>query len=219
MEKMNIIPWEIVTGCERLSPGCDNCPTYWSHKKLGKDYHPKIQPFNLEDPVSNKDPSVYIVAPGSDLFHEAVKLDYIKYAFDVMNKANWHQYEVGTKRIERMAMLSNKHLSWGDHMIALTGVEEAKYRWRIDTLREIDARRMVMFGPMSGRVGEVDLEGIEVAGVVVEDFGPNPRVIPEDWVYELNYQCHVQGVRLSDQEWVCADENIKVGYSNKEVFL
>ena len=198
---MEAINWEVVTGCERLTPGCDNCPTYWNHKKLGLDYHPQTHPELLEDPIHNLEPAVYLVAAGSDLFHEAVRLEFIKKVFYVMQVANWHHFEVGSKRIERMAVLSSRYLTWGENMLAFTGVESAEYRWRIDELRKIEARRMVSFGPMTGRVGEVNLEGIEVAGAVVEDYGPKPRPIPDEWVEHLRIQAEAQNVRWSTTRW------------------
>jgi len=198
---MEAINWEVVTGCERLTPGCDNCPTYWNHKKLGLDYHPQTHSEALRDPLANKVSSLYLVAAGSDLFHEAVRTEFILEVFRVMHLAYWHHFEVGSKRIERMATLSDRSLIWRENMLAFTGVESAEYKWRIDVLRKIEARRMVSFGPMVGRVGEVNLEGIEVAGAVVEDYGPKPRPIPDEWVEHLRIQAEVQNVRWSTTRW------------------
>lgn len=198
---MEIINWQVVSGCERLTPGCDNCPTYWNHKKLGLDYHPTQHAEYLGDPVNNKTPSLYIVAGGSDLFHEAVRLEFIREVFEVMTIANWHQFEIGSKRIERMAALSSRHLTWHDNMLAVVAVESAEYRWRIDELRKIEARRMVSFCPMTAQIGEVNLQGIEVAGTAVEDYGPKPRPIKDEWIEELHNQIIEQGVRLSTARW------------------
>jgi len=198
---MEAINWEVVTGCERLTPGCDNCPTYWNHKKLGLDYHPQTHSEALRDPLANKVSSLYLVAAGSDLFHEAVRTEFILEVFRVMHLAYWHHFEVGSKRIERMATLSDRSLIWRENMLAFTGVESAEYKWRIDVLRKIEARRMVSFGPMVGRVGEVNLEGIEVAGAVVEDYGPKPRPIPDEWVEHLRIQAEGQNVRWSTTRW------------------
>jgi protein gp37 len=194
--------WNIVTGCERLTPGCDNCPTYWGYKERGEDYHPKFNENLLSEPLLNKVPTRYFVAAGSDMFHEAIRLEDIEKAFIVMHMANWHTYEIGSKRIERMAVLSNRGLVWEPHMIAVTGVEESKYKWRIDCLREINARRMVSFGPLVGRVGDVDMTGIEFAGVVVEHWG-KPRPVKPEWVTEIEDQCINQGVILSSRYWLC----------------
>ena len=109
---MEAINWQVVTGCERLTPGCDNCPTYWNFKKLGLDYHPQTHSEALRDPLANKVSSLYLVAAGSDLFHEAVRTEFILEVFRVMHLAYWHRFEVGTKRIERAATLSDRHLIW-----------------------------------------------------------------------------------------------------------
>jgi protein gp37 len=68
----------------------------------------------------------------------------------------------------------------------------------------VDARRMVSFGPLVGRVGEVDLAGIESAGVVVEHWGKPRPVLPE-WIEEIKSQCADQGVIVNDQYWLCED--------------
>ena len=197
-----MIPWSIVTGCERLTSGCDNCPTYWQYQAENRDYHPQFNSNRLDEPLLNMEPSVYLVAAGSDMFHEAIRLEDIQKIFKVMQEATWHQFEVGSKRVERMASLSNRHLTWNDNMMAVTAVEEAKYRWRIDVLREIDARRMVSFGPIVGRVGEVDMTGIETAGVVVEHWG-KPRPVDPEWVDELHEQCLEQDVRFTNEYFLC----------------
>ena len=197
-------PWSIVTGCERLTPGCDNCPTYWKHLKEGKDYHPTVNWDVFNDPMNNLDPTTYFVAAGSDMFHEAIRMEEIQRIFEVMNTAYWHEFQIGTKRIERMEAMSARHLVWSDNMVAMTAVEESKHKWRIDVLRGVDARRMVSFGPLVGRVGEVDLAGIESAGVVVEHWGKPRPVLPE-WIEEIKSQCADQGVIVNDQYWLCED--------------
>ena len=202
---MNIVPWNVVSGCERITPGCDNCPTYWEYKKKDWDYHPKSHAEVLSQPSEIQEPSAFIVAAGSDLFHESVRLEFIEQVFQVMREHPHHYFEVGTKRIERMAVLSGRHLEWPDNAFAITAVEEAKYKWRIDILREIEARRMVSFGPMTGRVGKVNLSGIKIAAGVVEHWGPYPRAVKQKWVEEIYMQCKKQNVKISQMEWVCKE--------------
>ena len=98
---MNIEEWNIITGCERLTPGCDNCPTYWEYKKKGWDYTPIFHSEALRIPLENKVPTAYMVAVGSDLFHESVGLKNLRSVFYVMTEAKWHHFEIVTKRIER----------------------------------------------------------------------------------------------------------------------
>ena len=193
--------WNISTGCERLSPGCDNCPTYWDSQSNGWDYHPTFNPEYLESPLKNKTPTAYMVAAGSDLFHESIRLEEIASVFRVMEEARWHHFEVITKRIERMESLSSRYLKWPINVLAGVTIEESRYKWRLDSLRNIDARRFVSFGPMTGRIGKVDLSGMEVAGVVVESWG-KPRPVKKEWIDEIHAQCNDSNVRIASQHWL-----------------
>ena len=200
--------WMIVSGCERLSPGCDNCPSYWEYKKQGLDYHPMELEGNLLNPLLNKVPTNYTVAIGSDLFHEAIRISFIKDVFKIMNKITWHSFELVTKRAERMEYLSSTDLKWSDNMTAGVSVEEARYAWRIDCLRNVKANRLVSFGPMTGPMGKLNLDGIDVAGVVTEHWGPNPRIMKKEWVEDINIQCRKQGVVISDSHCVSNNEEV-----------
>ena len=196
-----VAEWNITTGCERLTPGCDNCPTYWDAKDRGIDYHPNFNAEQLSIPIANKTPTAYMVSAGSDLFHEAIRAEEIEAVFKVMARATWHHFEVITKRIERMETLSARHLKWPSNVMAGVTIEEEKYNWRLDCLRGIDARRFVSFGPMTGRIGKVDLTGIEVAGVVVESWG-KPRPVKQSWIDEVHSQCEDYNVRITKQHWL-----------------
>ena len=205
---MKIVPWEVVIGCERISLGCDNCPTYWEFKKEGWDYHPSAQLINLREPLRKDEPTCFIVASGSDLFHESISTEFIQTVFEIMKDAEpfGHQFEVVTKRAERMEMVSNRFLAWPDNAIAGVAVEEGRYNWRIDCLRNINARRLVSFGPLTGKIGKVDLQGIEVAGPVPETWGPNPRHAKQEWIDEIELQCKQQGVRLFEANWIAGSK-------------
>jgi len=203
---MEIAPWNITTGCERLTPGCDNCPTYWDSHKNGWDYHPSFNLKELSTPLDNKVPTAYMVSIGSDLFHEAIRLKEIASVFNVMRLATWHHFEVVTKRIERMEVISRRDLRWPKNAMAGVAIEGAKHLWRLDCLKDIDARRFVSFGPMVGRIGKVDLTGIEVAGVVVEDWG-KPRAVEPEWIDEIYEQCEKFGVGIS-KETVLAEGGV-----------
>ena len=192
--------WMIVSGCERLTPGCNNCPSYWEYHEQGLDYHPIEHQGRLLDPILNKTPTVYTVAVGSDLFHEAITIPFIKDVFKVMNKATWHSFELVTKRAERMEYLSS--LKWSDNITAGVSVEEARYTWRIDCLRNVKANRLVSFGPMTGPMGKLNLNGIETAGIVTEHWGPNPRIMKKEWIEEIRDQCKKQGVSISETHWL-----------------
>jgi len=195
---MNIDEWNIVTGCERLTPGCDNCPSYWDAKINGWDYHPIFHEDRLSIPLLNEEPTAYMVAIGSDLFHESVRVEQIASVFEVMRKATWHHFEVVTKRIERMESVSNRHLHWPENSMAGVTIESSRYTWRLDCLRGINARRFASFGPMTGRIGKVNLDGIEVAGVIKETWG-KPRPVKQEWIDEVHDQCIEAGVGISEK--------------------
>lgn len=201
---MKIETWNIVSGCERLTPGCDNCPTYWEYKQKGWDYSPMEHPERLSVPMDNPTPSVYMVATGSDLFHEAISLEFIQDVFEVMNQACWHEFQIVTKRAERLE-LASKNLKWPANSIAGIAVEEGKFKWRIDCLRNVDATRIISFGPMTGAMGKLDLSGISQAGVVVEDWGPNPRHVLPEWIDEIHKQCEEQGVIILNKYWLAQE--------------
>ena len=201
------VAWPVVTGCERLTSGCDNCPTYWEYKKNGWNYHPKIHYGELKVPSERSEPTGFMVAAGSDLFHEAVTEHFIKSVFEIMAENPNHHFEIVSKRIERMVAMSERGLQWPDNVVAATAVEEAKYKWRIDALRELKAKKkMISFGPLIGKVGEIDMEGIDVAGVVVATWGLNPRPAKQEWIDEIITQCVFQGVLLSDDAWLMEEE-------------
>ena len=198
-----MLEWQIVTGCERLSPGCDNCPTYWDYSKTDRDYHPVTHPERLNIPAASIDPQVFIVAPGSDLLHESVRESFILQVVEKMALTPQHTFEMVTKRAERLEALD---IDWPDNVIVGTAVEEARYKWRIDSLARTKAlRKAVSFGPMTGEVGEVDLSGIDYAGVVVETWGPHPRAVNPVWIEHLKTQCTEQDVLWIDQSWICKE--------------
>ena len=143
-----------------------------------------------------------MVATGSDLFHEAVTVNFIQDAFKIMRQADWHQFQVVTKRAERLEAVSNRYLDWPSNVFAGIGLEEGRYKWRIDCLRNVDAFRFISFGPMTGAMGKLDLTGIHQAGVVVEHWGPNPREILPEWIDEIHQQCEEQGVTILNKHWL-----------------
>ena len=194
--------WQIVTGCERLTPGCKNCPTYWNYKQDGLDYHPTFHVERLTEP-SFWTSGTCIVAPGSDLLHEAIRYEKVFRVAKVMKDNPQISFEMGTKRVERLEALP---FTWADNVVIIVGVEESRYKWRIDSLRNIKAKlKMVSFGPITGRVGQVDLSGIDIIAVIPEIWGKDPRECKQEWIDELYEQAQDQGVAISENYWLCKE--------------
>jgi len=108
--------WNPVTGCTKISPGCQNCYAERMSKRLaGRCGYPADEPFKvtlhpekLEDPLKWKKPKRIFVCSMSDLFHEDVPDEFIFEVFNTMSNAQCffgHKFMVLTKRPERMKQI------------------------------------------------------------------------------------------------------------------
>src|ERR1051326_3198211 len=161
--------WNPVRGCTKISPGCKNCyAERFAERFRGVKGHPFEQGFDLRlvprkigEPLRWKTPQRIFVNSMSDLFHDKVPLEYIKDVFDVMNRADWHQYQVLTKQAERLEELS-RELPWAPHIWMGVSVENKDYLWRIDHLRRTKAHiKFLSIEPLLGPVGKICLRGID----------------------------------------------------------
>jgi protein gp37 len=154
----------------------------------------------LDLPLSWKTPKRIFVNSMSDLFHADVPTSFIKQVFEVMRNAHWHQYQVLTKRPERVLAL-NKELFWAPQVWMGVSVESAKYAYRIDHLRKTDAQvKFLSLEPLLGPLHRLNLEGIDWA-IVGGESGPGARPIDSLWVTDLRDQCSVAGVPFFFKQW------------------
>ena len=159
-----------------------------------------LQPQMLELPLHWKAPKRVFVNSMSDLFHEDVPTDYIKRVFDVMGRAHWHQYQVLTKRSERVLELS-KELKWAPQIWMGVSVETEKYTHRIDDLRKTAAHvKFLSLEPLLGPLRKLNLRGIDWA-IVGGESGPGARSIDPEWVTEIRDQCLKAGVPFFFKQW------------------
>jgi protein gp37 len=136
----------------------------------------------------------------SDLFHVDVPLSYIKDVFDVMGRAHWHQYQVLTKRSERLLELSPQ-LGWSPQIWMGVSVENADYVDRIDDLRKTRAHvKFLSLEPLLGPLHNLNLRGIDWA-IVGGESGPGARPVDPDWVTGLRDQCVHAGVAFFFKQW------------------
>ena len=159
-----------------------------------------LQPQMLELPLRWKTPKRIFVNSMSDLFHQDVPTAYIQRVFDVMNRAHWHQYQVLTKRSERVLELS-KELAWSSQIWMGVSVETEKYKYRIDDLRKTDAQvKFLSLEPLLGSLGKLNLRGIDWA-IVGGESGPGARFVDSTWVTEIRDQCVRAGVAFFFKQW------------------
>ncbi len=200
--------WNPVTGCTKVSPGCKHCyaerlshrlqlmgqPNYRNGFKL------TLQPQMLDLPLRWKTPKRIFVNSMSDLFHKDVPTDYIKRVFDAMKRAHWHQYQVLTKRSERLLELSNE-LEWSPQIWMGVSIENAKYKYRIDDLRQTGAHvKFLSLEPLLGSLGKLNLRAIDWA-IVGGESGPGARPLNAEWVTEIRDQCIKSGVSFFFKQW------------------
>src|ERR1035441_8155168 len=134
----------------------------------------------LELPLRWKTPKRIFVNSTSDLFHEDVPTDYIKSVFDIMGRANWHQYQVLTKRSGRVLELK-RQLEWAPHIWMGVSVENNKYKFRIDDLRETSAHvKFLSLEPLLGPLGKLNPRGCDWA-IVGGESGPGARLVDAEW--------------------------------------
>ncbi len=200
--------WNPVTGCTKVSPGCKHCYAERMAKRLQAMGHASyangfaltLQERNLELPLSWKRPQRIFVNSMSDLFHEGVPDEFILRVFDVMRRADWHCFQVLTKRSERLARM-DPILKWEPHIWMGVSVENAKYTYRIDYLRGTGAHvRFLSLEPLLGPLPDLDLNDIDWA-IVGGESGPGARPMAEEWVKDIRDQCVRSGVAFFFKQW------------------
>jgi protein gp37 len=205
--------WNPVRGCTKISPGCKHCyAETFAERFRGVPGHPYEQGFDLrlveaklEEPIRWKKPKMIFVNSMSDLFHEDVPDSYILKVAEVMRRAQWHTYQVLTKRADRLAHLLKTRLETHAHLSHIwwgVSVEDKHHGFpRIDLLRNTPAQvRFLSIEPLLEDLGPVDLRGIHWA-IVGGESGPGARPIEADWVISIQKQCEKAGVPFFFKQW------------------
>jgi len=205
--------WNPVRGCTKISPGCKHCyAETFAERFRGVKGHPYEQGFDLRlvpeklgDPLRWRSPKMVFVNSMSDLFQEGVSDDYIVAVARVMAHANWHTFQVLTKRADRLReLLSTKlrplakepHIWWG------VSVENRKYGLpRVDHLRRAPAAvRFLSVEPLLEDLRKINLDGIHWV-IVGGESGPGARLMKMDWVLSIRDQCRWAGVPFFFKQW------------------
>jgi protein gp37 len=204
--------WNPVTGCTKISAGCDNCyAARFSERFRGVPGHPfengfdlTIRPERLTQPLDWKKPRMIFVNSMSDLFHKAVPKAHIARVFDTMERADWHIYQVLTKRSSLMqkfindrykARLAPPHIWFG------VSIEDSRATSRIAHLQKANAAvRFLSVEPLIGPVGKLDLTGIHWV-IVGGESGPHARPMQTQWAIEVRDQCLKAKVAFFFKQW------------------
>jgi protein gp37 len=205
--------WNPIRGCSKVSPGCAHCyAETFAERFRGVPGHPFEFGFDLRlvrekllDPIRWASPRRIFVNSMSDLFHEDVADDYVAQIGSVMLTANWHVYQVLTKRAERMSQLlrsrlrdaaAQRHIWWG------VSVENRRVGLpRIDLLRSAPAAvRFLSIEPLLEDLGDLNLADIDWV-IVGGESGPGARPMDPAWVRSIRDQCAEARVPFFFKQW------------------
>lgn len=205
--------WNPVRGCTKISPGCKHCyAERFAERFRGVPNHPFEQGFDLRlipeklaEPLRWKEPKMIFVNSMSDLFHQEVPDPFILRVATTMRLANWHTYQVLTKRSERLRDLltgalndiaGEAHIWWG------VSVEDRKHGLpRIEDLQRSPAAvRFLSVEPLIESLGPISLEGISWV-IVGGESGPRARPMKEEWVLAIREQCEASNVPFFFKQW------------------
>lgn len=200
--------WNPLTGCTKISPGCKNCYAERMAKRLQGMGNPNYQdgfqlslhPHLLNLPLEWKRSQMVFVNSMSDMFHPDVPWLFIKQLFGVMRKASWHQFQVLTKRSDRLKELGEK-ISWPDNVWMGVSIENQDFAFRADHLRATKAKvKFLSLEPLLGALPDLNLLDIDWV-IVGGESGPNSRSMEKNWVLEIRDQCQKAEVAFFFKQW------------------
>ena len=223
--------WNPVTGCKKISPGCNNCYAQtFAERFRGVSNHPyqqgfdfKIWPQRLVLPLTWKKPKKIFVNSMSDLFHEKVPDEFIAKVFDTMTKANIHVFQVLTKRVDRMVKWTSsqyskngkdRKLQWPENVWIGVSVENQDYTYRIELMKNVPAKiKFISFEPLLGPVKLTKKILMDIDWVIVGgESGYHARLMDEKWVSNIYEKCIESGIPFFFKQWgTFNSKGVKVG--------
>lgn len=204
--------WNPVTGCTKITRGCDNCyAERFAERFRGTPGHPyengfdlTLRPARLLQPLSWRRPRRVFVNSMSDLFHKQIPTPFIDRVFDTMEAADWHIFQVLTKRSSLMTKYLQRRYqgcSAPQHIWCGVSVEDSTGEARIRHLQSAPVPiRFLSIEPLIGSVGHIDLTGISWV-IVGGESGPNARPMKLQWVIEVRDACERNGVDFFFKQW------------------
>lgn len=211
------VTWNPVTGCDRISPGCDHCYALTLSRRLkamgtekyqndgdprtsGPGFAVTVHPKSLDQPYRWRSPKLVFVNSMSDLFHARVPLSFIRDVFQVIADTPQHTYQVLTKRAVRARKLASG-LDWPANLWLGVSVENADVLHRVDELRRVPAAvRFLSCEPLLGPLDSIDLTDIDwvIAG---GESGPNYRPMDLAWARAIRDACRHANVAFFFKQW------------------
>ncbi len=209
--------WNPVTGCDRVSAGCDHCYALTLARRLksfglekyqndgdartsGPGFAVTTHPKTLAQPYGWKQPKVIFVTSMGDLFHPEVPLGFIQDVFRVMGETPRHTYQLLTKRPGRARKIADE-LEWPANLWLGTSVEDERVLFRLDQLQETPAAlKFLSCEPLLGPLDDLDLSGIGWV-IVSGEAGRDCRPMRLEWATSIRDQAIGAGVPFFFKQW------------------
>lgn len=200
--------WNPLTGCRKISPGCKNCYAERMSLRLqamgqpnySKGFELAMHEHTLELPLRWKIPKTIFVNSMSDLFQAGVPLSFILSVFETMCRADWHRFQVLTKRSELLLEM-DALLPWRPNIWMGVSVENQDYTYRIDHLRRTGAHiKFLSLEPLLGPLKRLNLRGIDWV-IVGGESGIGARPMDPAWVVDIRNQCERANVPFFFKQW------------------
>jgi len=204
--------WNPVTGCRKISAGCDHCyAERFAERFRGVLGHPfehgfdlVLRPERLTQPFEWRKPKMIFVNSMSDLFHKEIPAGFITRVFETMERADWHTFQVLTKRSSLMRNFLHRRYGAApgpQHIWCGVSIEDGAKLSRVRHLQDTPAgTRFLSIEPLIGRVGTIDLNGIDWV-IVGGESGPRARYMDPSWVREIRDQCQNAGIPFFFKQW------------------
>lgn len=213
--------WNPIAGCSVISPGCTNCyamrmaarlQAMGQEKYLGTTRRSgqrvvwtgrvRLDENSLSQPLKWKRPKRIFVNSMSDLFHDAVPVDFVNRIWSVMEKSPQHTFQILTKRPARMSeILRSTNLPVLPNVWLGTSVENRDWLCRISDLRTVPAAvRFISFEPLLGSLGQLNLRDMHWA-IVGGESGPGARPMDPVWVDQIQMACEQYQVAFFFKQW------------------
>ncbi len=200
--------WNPVTGCDKVSAGCEHCYAERMAKRLQamgvhkyrRGFKVTLHPHVLEEPLKWTKPRIIFVNSMSDLFHDEIPFEFVEQVFDVMRRAPQHVFQILTKRSKKLVRV-HKKLHWPENVWMGVTVEAAPYLYRIkDLVKTGAATKFLSLEPLLGPLAGLHLEGVDWV-VVGGESGPGARIMKEEWVLDIKRKCQAQRVPFFFKQW------------------
>jgi len=207
--------WNPVTGCSKVSAGCKNCYAErlalrlqrMGNARYRNGFNVTLHPDLLDLPKRWREPRLLFVNSMSDLFHEAVPLEFIRRVFATMRACPQHTFQVLTKRSARLRKLAGQ-LDWPPNVWMGVSVEDARVLHRVADLRTVPAAvRFLSCEPLIGPLDDLPLEGIHWV-IVGGESGPGARPMKIEWVRSILRQCRKANVPFFFKQWGGVRKNL-----------